>query len=176
MNKKSQILTLAENKVRSGGYGNFSFRELADEIGIKSSSVHYYFRTKADLAAELAHQYTDVFLASLNDEKAKQQESSAIKLYINMFKAALEKDNQMCLCGLLGAQLDALPEQVKSEIKRFFELNINWLQQRYIEEKDMTAASAKAKAIQLLASLEGMMILSKVLDDKTAFDNIQDYI
>ncbi|MBA6329492.1 TetR/AcrR family transcriptional regulator [Colwellia sp. MB02u-6] len=176
MNKKSQILTLAENKVRSGGYGNFSFRELADEIGIKSSSVHYYFRTKSDLAAELAHQYTDVFLASLNDEKAKQQENSAINLYINMFKAALEKDNQMCLCGLLGAQLDALPEQVKSEIKRFFELNINWLQQRYIEEKDMTAASAKAKAIQLLASLEGMMILSKVLDDKTAFDNIQSYI
>ncbi|MFT5024045.1 MAG: TetR/AcrR family transcriptional repressor of nem operon, partial [Colwellia sp.] len=35
MNKKSQILKLAENKVRSGGYGNFSFRELADEIGIK---------------------------------------------------------------------------------------------------------------------------------------------
>jgi TetR/AcrR family transcriptional repressor of nem operon len=93
-----------------------------------------------------------------------------------MFKAALEKDNQMCLCGLLGAQLDALPEQVKSEIKRFFELNINWLQQRYIEEKYMTTASAEAKAIQLLASLEGMMILSKVLDDKTVFDNIQYYI
>jgi TetR/AcrR family transcriptional repressor of nem operon len=65
---------------------------------------------------------------------------------------------------------------VKSEIKRFFELNINWLQQRYIEEKGMTAASAKAKAIQLLASLEGMMILVKVLEDKTAFDNIQDYL
>jgi len=176
MNKKSQILILAEKKVRSGGYGNFSFRELADEVGIKSSSVHYYFRTKADLGAALAHQYTDVFLASLNDQKTTLQESSAINLYINVFKAALEKDNQMCLCGLLGAQSDALPEQVKSEIKRFFELNINWLQQTYIEEKGMTVATAKAKAMQLLASLEGMMILAKVLDDKTAFDTIQDYI
>lgn len=176
MNKKSQILTLAENKVRSGGYGNFSFRELADEIGIKSSSVHYYFRTKADLGAELAHQYTDVFLASLNDEKATLQGSSAINLYIDAFKTALEKDNQMCLCGLLGAQSDSLPEQVKSEIKRFFELNINWLQQTYIEEKGLAVESARAKAIQLLASLEGMMILAKVLDDKTAFDNLKHYI
>ncbi|MEH6442882.1 MAG: TetR/AcrR family transcriptional regulator [Oceanospirillaceae bacterium] len=172
MNKKSQILTLAENKVRAGGYGNFSFRELADEIGIKSSSVHYYFRTKGDLGAQLAHQYTNVFLASLDDEKASLQNTSCIDLYINMFKGALEKDNQMCLCGLLGAQSDSLPEQVKLEIKRFFELNIHWLQQVFIEEKSMTIEAAKVKAIQLLALLEGMMILAKVLNDSSVFDSL----
>lgn len=176
MNKKSQILTLAEHKVRSGGYGNFSFRELADEIGIKSSSVHYYFRTKGDLGAELAKQYTDVFLAALNEEKAKLQKlsanKSAIAMYIDAFKSALKKDNQMCLCGLLGAQSDALPEQVTAEIKRFFELNIAWLQQAYVEEKSMSEKDAKAKAIQLLASLEGMMILAKVLNDNNAFDEV----
>lgn len=176
MNKRAQILTLTEKKVRSGGYDNFSFRELADEIGIKSSSVHYYFRTKSDLGAELAHQYTNNFLASLNDEKAKSQGNSAISLYINAFKTALEKDNQMCLCGLLGSQLDALPQQVKVEIQRFFELNIDWLQQVYIKEKGVTAESAKTKAIHLLASLEGMMIIAKVLDNKTAFDSIKDNI
>ncbi|MBA6397830.1 TetR/AcrR family transcriptional regulator [Colwellia sp. BRX10-4] len=176
MNKKSQILKLAENKVRSGGYGNFSFRELADEIGIKSSSVHYYFRTKADLGAALAHQYVDEFLALLNAEKAKLKGRSAINLYINAFKTALEKDNQMCLCGLLGAQSDALPEQVNIEIKRFFELNINWLQTVYIDEKGLAVDIAKTKAIQLLATLEGMMILAKVLDDTTAFDSLNNYI
>lgn len=176
MNKKSQILTLAENKVRSGGYGNFSFRELADEIGIKSSSVHYYFRTKSDLGAELAHQYTDAFLSSLNDDKAKLVRRSAINLYINAFKTALDKDKQMCLCGLLGAQSDALPEAVKIEIKRFFELNIAWLQQVYIEEKGLTVDQAKISAIRLLATLEGMMILAKVLDDITTFDSITDFV
>lgn len=176
MNKKSQILRLAEQKVRSGGYDNFSFRELADEIGIKSSSVHYYFRTKADLAAQLAHQYTDVFLASLHDEKEKNPASNAIAHYISAFKTALEKDNQMCLCGLLGAQSSALPAPVNVEIKRFFELNIQWLQQIYIEEHSMAEKNAKAKAMQLLASLEGMMILAKVLNDKTAFDTLNHYI
>ena len=176
MNKKSQILRLAEQKVRTGGYDNFSFRELADEIGIKSSSVHYYFRTKADLAAQLAHEYTDVFLASLQNEKEKQPNNSAIALYITAFKTALEKDNQMCLCGLLGAQSDALPEKVNVEIKRFFELNIQWLQQTYIEEQSMPVASARVKAMQLLASLEGMMILAKVLNDKTAFDTLNHYL
>lgn len=172
MSKKIQILELAENKVRSGGYGNFSFRELADEIGIKSSSVHYYFRTKGDLCAELANQYTDTFINSLNQKKALQPNNSAIHLYIQTFKAALKKDNQMCLCGLLGAQSDALPEQVKVEIKRFFELNINWLQQAFIDEKKLSIGAAKSKATQLFACLEGTMILAKVLEDDSAFDEL----
>lgn len=46
MSKKAALLQAAENKVRLGGYSNFSFRELATEIGIKSASVHYHFPAK----------------------------------------------------------------------------------------------------------------------------------
>lgn len=177
MNKKSQILSLAEHKVRAGGYSNFSFRELADEIGIKSSSVHYYFRTKGDLGAELAKQYTDTFIAALDDAKRESALSRrSINMYIDMFKCALKKDNQMCLCGLLGAQSDALPDEVKVEIKRFFEKNIDWLKQVYIEEKNETDEQAKINAIKLLATLEGMMILSKALNDFNAFDAVADVL
>ncbi|MFT7431186.1 MAG: TetR/AcrR family transcriptional repressor of nem operon [Colwellia sp.] len=61
-------------------------------------------------------------------------------------------------------------------MKRFFELNINWLQTVYIDEKGLTVDIAKTKAIQLLATLEGMMILAKVLDDTTAFDSLTDFV
>ena len=70
MSKKAALLQAAENKVRLGGYSNFSFRELATEIGIKSASVHYHFPTKADLGAELAHQYTNAFMLVLGDPDA----------------------------------------------------------------------------------------------------------
>ena len=46
MTKKQELLAVAQNKVREGGYNNFSFRELAKEVGIKSASVHYHFPTK----------------------------------------------------------------------------------------------------------------------------------
>ncbi len=65
MSKKEELLKVAENKVRKGGYNNFSFREIANEVGIKSASVHYHFPTKADLGAELAHQYTDAFFSGI---------------------------------------------------------------------------------------------------------------
>ena len=109
MSKKEALLKAAENKVRLGGYSNFSFRELASEVGIKSASVHYHFPTKADLGAELAHQYTNSFLAALgepNDLKASGK--NPINVYTQLFRSALVTDRKMCLCGLLGAESDSL--------------------------------------------------------------------
>ncbi|MEQ3652796.1 MAG: TetR/AcrR family transcriptional regulator, partial [Glaciecola sp.] len=37
MNKREALLNAAETKARIGGYSNFSFRELAAEVGIKSA-------------------------------------------------------------------------------------------------------------------------------------------
>jgi TetR/AcrR family transcriptional regulator, transcriptional repressor for nem operon len=47
-------LDLAESHMRNAGYGDFSFRELAAKVGIKSASVHHDFPTKASMAAAVA--------------------------------------------------------------------------------------------------------------------------
>ena len=48
---KTAILDAAERRMQIGGFGGFSFREIAADVGIKSSSVHYHFPTKENLAA-----------------------------------------------------------------------------------------------------------------------------
>ena len=47
---KTAIMDAAERRMQLGGFGGFSFREIAADVGIKSSSVHYHFPTKEDLA------------------------------------------------------------------------------------------------------------------------------
>ena len=129
MSKKEELLKVAEVKVRQGGYNNFSFREIANEVGIKSASVHYHFPTKADLGAELAHQYTDAFLGALGDvDDIKARGENPIDVYTQLFRGALLTDDKMCLGGLLGAQNASLPEKVQTEVKRFFVKNLTWLQ------------------------------------------------
>jgi TetR/AcrR family transcriptional repressor of nem operon len=49
-----RLMDLAQAHIRHRGYGGFSFRELAAEIGIKSASVHHHFPTKATMAAAVA--------------------------------------------------------------------------------------------------------------------------
>jgi AcrR family transcriptional regulator len=62
-----RLMDLAESHMRHAGYGGFSFRDLAAEIGIKSASVHHHFPTKATMAAAVARRYADRFFAKVAD-------------------------------------------------------------------------------------------------------------
>jgi len=174
MTKKQELLNAAEHKVRSGGYSNFSFRELAKEVGIKSASVHYHFPTKADLGAEVARQYTDNFIRLLGDPiELKKSGEDPIKVYVAQFRRALFEDEKMCLCGLLGAETDCLPDKVKEETKRFFKLNLNWLQ---LAHKLNDPTDFEQKAANTLSLLEGAMMVSKAVGDNNFFEQATNWL
>lgn len=170
MAKREALLKAAESKVRAGGYNNFSFRELASEVGIKSASVHYHFPTKADLGAELAKQYTDMFMTALGDPNTLLKSGhDPIKAYVQCFQHALMSDKKMCLCGLLGAETDSLPDKVRYETKRFFERNLDWLEQAYRAKGQDDPDITRRLAARTLSVLEGAMMISISLNDPEIF-------
>ena len=124
MSKAAEILDAAENMVQSQGYNGFSFRDVANEVGIKSASVHYHFPTKSDLGAAVARRYTDRFLGLMPDPKQDNfNPTEALKIYVGAFRSALIEDGKICLCGILGAEISSLPQAVSSEAERFFDMN-----------------------------------------------------
>ena len=40
---RDKLMDLAEELLQTVGYNAFSFHDLADRIGIKTASIHYYF-------------------------------------------------------------------------------------------------------------------------------------
>ncbi len=173
--KETEILEAAEKMVREGGYNGFSFREIAKEVGIKSSSVHYYFATKEDLGAAVVNYYTQKFIKYLGDpEELREKDKDPIETYVKTFKEALIKDQRMCLCGLLGAEIKGLPPRVVKETQIFFERNIEWLTQAYSIANNRK--EARNKAIQTLALLEGAMILSNTLNNLKEFESAANLI
>ena len=72
------LLDAAEIAMRSRGYHGVSFRELADDVGIKSASVHYYFPQKEDLTVALVTRYSKTFFADL-DKRAGSAPSSQFR-------------------------------------------------------------------------------------------------
>lgn len=167
--RESAILEVTEAMVREGGYNSFSFRNIATAVGIKSSSVHYHFATKEDLGVAITKHYSDKFIASLGDhEVLVAQKIDPIKVYVNAFRTALAEDQGMCLCGMLGAEIDILPKSVADQTRLFFKRNVDWLEKAYqaVGEKK----NSKARAIQTLSLLEGAMIASKVFGEISVFD------
>jgi TetR/AcrR family transcriptional repressor of nem operon len=166
-----RLLDAAEAAVRLRGYHAVSFRELADELGIKSASVHYYYRQKEDLGLALVARYQAHFFKRL-DERAVGlfRFEQALAAFIAVYREALVGSDRICLCGMLGAESSGLPPPLAAAVAEFFEANIDWLDKRMPEI--WPSATRRGLADSIVASLQGAMMLTASLKDHARFDTI----
>jgi TetR/AcrR family transcriptional repressor of nem operon len=188
--KAEEILNSAERLARRRGYNGFSFRDLAEEVGIKSASVHYHFPTKANLGAAVAQRYTERFIAGLGDpDDPGAGPRALLERYVDAFRRALVRDRQMCLCGMLGAEVESLPPEVASEVRTFFELNVEWLAAvlsrraggapgNGVPEDGVPGdrTMAERQALTILAMLEGALVVARTMKRDEVFDRIAETV
>ena len=75
---KTAIMNAAERRMQLGGFNGFSFREIAADIGIKSSSVHYHFPTKEDLAAAVIRRWSGRTSKNIDAALEKDADSARV--------------------------------------------------------------------------------------------------
>lgn len=168
MDSATQILEIAERRMRLAGYNAVSYRDIAAEMGIKSASLHYHFPKKEDLGVALVQRYSAAFNEGLGDKAAPETDPRKnITAFVACYRQALEAQGLVCLCAVLGAEASGLPASVTNEVKAFFETNIAWLSTQY---KAMGFPNPTDQAKTTLSLLEGAMIISVVNDDISVFD------
>lgn len=167
------IMEAARSMVQDRGYNSLSFRELAKEVGVKSASIHYHFPTKSDLATALARKYADDLVAYLNDLMTGAPDwKSSLASYVKIFRHTLERGNRMCLAGMLSAERGDLSPEVRVEVERFNDLNVQWLCKVLAKGKPkMEAAAVKRWAFAILAAIEGAQLVSRGYGDVKIFDD-----
>jgi TetR/AcrR family transcriptional repressor of nem operon len=161
-----RVLDAAEALIRQRGYGGFSYDDVAQAVGIRKPSVHHHFRTKAELVTELAVRYTQRFefaLAAI--DIARSQPLTRLKAYVRLFSQTYASDGRLCVCGMLGAEADALPVGVADAVESFFRLNLTWLTAAFRDAQNtqQVRADLRASALAeaLLAALEGAMVVGR---------------
>ncbi len=163
-NKRKELKKVATDAVQRSGLQNLSFRTLADQVGVKSSSVHYYFPEKADLAASLIESYTDSFVEMLNAIDKKQLSlSDTIDAFIKIFEDVV-KAKKFCLCGMMAAEVAMLNDANRSLLSNYFKILENWLSVHFENHKDQidSAYSPETLAQIVLSGLEGAILLDRV--------------
>jgi TetR/AcrR family transcriptional repressor of nem operon len=153
------IVDSAERRIRAGGFSGFSFREVAADVGVKSSSVHYYFPTKEALAAAVIHRYTD-FVSELVD-KQLESDPDPIKVWTKAFRGTLHSDVRMCPATVMGAASGDLPTEVATEVQRFFRMCLDKLVKEGLSQKE---------AAEFLATITGALVVANAIDDKALYD------
>ncbi|TAU79545.1 TetR/AcrR family transcriptional regulator (plasmid) [Rhizobium leguminosarum] len=169
---REMVMTAAKATVQAHGYNALSFRELAKEVGIKSASVHYHFPTKGDLAAALARRYTEEGSAFLAELLATSEEATwCMDRYAEIFRAALANDNRMCLCGIMSAELDDLPMEVRTEVAKFAAMNVGWLTKVLLRARPSASdQDLQAHAMAIFAAIEGAQLVARGCRDIGVYD------
>jgi len=170
----SQILDVAERLVQVRGFNGFSYADVASELEISKPSLHYHFPGKAELGEALIERYSARFAQALDAIDARGGDARAkLEAYAAIYADVL-RDRRMCLCGMLAAEYDTLPEPMRGEILSFFEQSETWLAHVLEEgqrEGVVTLSGSPVEAAQTIVSgLEGALLIARPYGDVARFD------
>jgi TetR/AcrR family transcriptional regulator, transcriptional repressor for nem operon len=156
---KTAILNAAERRIKRGGFGGFSFREIASDVGIKSSSVHYHFPTKNDLAAAVVRRWRDNTTKHIDKEMKKT--CDPVRVWTDAFRGTAFSKDRMCPCTVLAAASQDLPEQVAMEVRGFFAM---------CRDKLVSGGLHPGDAAEVLSIITGALVVANAMGDKAEYD------
>lgn len=171
------ILDAAQELVQTRGYNAFSYRDLAERVGIKAASIHYHFPSKADLGRALIARY-DAIVSSAVEVIERQSADAPTRLrgYASLLEEVLAPlgvgasgGGKVCLGGMLASDYPTLPPEVQKPVRAFIENNVQWLARILSEGRAAGSlrfdGSAESAATALFSALEGAMFVARSVGD-----------
>lgn len=161
-----RIADVAQALVQQVGYNGFSFEHISQAVGMRKASIHHHFPSKVVLGVAVVQRYTLQFEDALGQiDRQLSAPHERLLAYADLFETTFGHDHRLCVCGMLGAESSSLDEALNSEVRRFFELNLNWLQSAFQDGINAGAwrqpHSAATLAETLLSLLEGAMLVGR---------------
>jgi TetR/AcrR family transcriptional repressor of nem operon len=172
------ILDTAQSIVQDVGFNGFSYAHIAEKVGIRTASIHYYFPSKEDLGEALIVRYRKNFISSVAQiDSETQNDLEKLRKFILIYNAPVQ-DYCTCMGVMLATDLATLSGKVQEGLAQLFTANLEWLE-RVLDQGRRNGhlnfeGAANVRAHQFLASLQGAQLLAKSFRDLSRFDMIAD--
>jgi TetR/AcrR family transcriptional regulator, transcriptional repressor for nem operon len=171
----STVLDVAERLVQTRGFNGFSYADVATELQLSKAALHYHFAGKAELGEALLVRYSHRFAAALEAIDSEPLDAPAkLASYANLYLDVLRQD-RMCLCGMIAAEYQTLPEAMQAIVVQFFLDNETWLcrvlDQGSAEGTVRIQGSTQDAARSIVAGLEGAMLVARPFHDIGRFQS-----
>jgi TetR/AcrR family transcriptional regulator, transcriptional repressor for nem operon len=174
----SRILDVAEQLVQTRGFNGFSYADVAAQLDVTTASLHYHYRGKAELGEALITRYTSRFGEAL-EMIDREHDGAPAKLaaYARIYADVLRR-GRMCLCGMLAADYDTLPDAMRRAVVLFFDASEQWLA-RVLEQGSAEGAlefsgSPEEVAQSIVSGLEGALLIARPYHDVARFEAAAD--
>lgn len=161
VDRRAEVLAHSRALLRTRGFNAFSHRDLAALVGVKSSSVHYYFPTKEDIGLALVAEYRAEVMGLLSSLEGLPV-AQRLDRFTRLFSEAAAHGDQWCVAGMLASDFETLGDGLKSEVRRFFNEVEAWLAaQARLLQPQLKPAAALRLGKTAMAMLEGALLLAR---------------
>jgi TetR/AcrR family transcriptional repressor of nem operon len=147
---------------------------VAGELSLTTASLHYHFPGKAELGRALIVRYASRFNSALAEIDARDGGAPArLRAYASLYADVL-RGRRMCLCGMLAAEYQTLPEAMRDAVIGFFDENEAWVEAVLVRGRDEGTlafdGSPREAARLIVSALEGAMLVARPYGDVERFE------
>lgn len=174
MDTRSEIIQCARDYIQTRGYNAFSFRDIAEQVGIRSASIHHHFPSKTDLGLAVITEYRRWMFDELAEisRKAKGPEDEVLGL-TRLLSQGMADGKRICLCAMLMSDAETLPQELQQELVAFLSAVEQWfggvLERGRKEQVFAFEGSASILGRALFASFQGMMLCARAHGEPERF-------
>lgn len=177
---RERLLEHAQTLIQLRGYNGFSYRDLSALVGVKTSSIHYYFPAKDDLVLETVQRYSSDVLADIRAIDSSLPAPKKLERYAKLFAKVMGDGEQICLCGMLAADIQSLPDTVRAAIQAFFRANEAWLSEvlaQGAQEGSLVVPGDPVVAARAMyAAYQGGVIASRLFNTRSRLNEVGSWL
>ncbi len=168
LDTKSKAIETAKAQLQLKGFNGFSFQDIADDLGIRKASLHYYFSSKEELGLALIADYEDAFLQwTLTVESMSGLEK--LERFGMLFYKMSQDKLKICPTGVYCADFNTLPHRMQKALTQLHESQRNWLESVIAQGKKEGSLqknlSSNETALLILSTTQGSLQLARVNDN-----------
>ena len=172
---KTRALDLARHYLQTLGFNGFSFQTVADALGIRKASLHYYFASKEDLALALLDGYISEYETWII-KVAELPAPKKLELMFKIFYKMSQDRHQICPAGALCADYSSLSAQAKRKLLDFHNTQRNWLIQTLkegVKDKTLRAdVNPPLVADQFMTCIQGGVQIARMRGESESFKTL----
>lgn len=161
---RTTIIEEADFLLRHNGYNAFSFKDIADAVGIKTASIHYHFPTKADLGAAVLESHMQL-LEQMKAEYSAKSPEACLDKFLSIY-THIRREDKVCIVGSLASDLNTVEDNMKAGLKAFALNFLDWVSGFLQQGKEDAVFSfhepSRTKALMIISSMIAIVQLSRL--------------
>lgn len=177
----SQIVDVAQDYLQRVGFHAFSYRDIAERIGIRTASIHYHFPTKEDLAAAIVKRVLSGAMAGLEEiDRSGLPPTERLRRFCGMFLQTWGDGDRLCPMCMLAMGQDAIPPAARDGVMAFWAGAERWVE-GVIEAGQASGEirTDRPPAVvgrTFVAALEGAMVAARVFTDRSRLTDVIEFL